>query len=118
MQFRGSREAGWRPRLPEIVRAAIGLYGEVGIRKHLGMAEELLAGDVRASQLAGRFEEESLAFHGRVRGGYLKLAEREPDRFCVIDATAPIDGIAQQIWSIVSEKLPGPSDAGPPELKL
>ncbi len=44
MQFRGSREAGWRPRLPEIVRAAIGLYGEVGTPKHLEMAEELLAG--------------------------------------------------------------------------
>ena len=65
-----------------------------------------------------RFEEESLVFHERVRGGYLKLAEQEPDRFRVIDATAPIDEIAEQIWSIVSEKLPGPSDAGPPELKL
>ena len=44
MQFGGSREAGWRPRLPEIVRAAIDLYREIGMPKHLEMAEELLAG--------------------------------------------------------------------------
>ena len=34
-----------------------------------------------------RFEEEKMAFHQKVREGYLDLAEKEPDRFCVIDAT-------------------------------
>lgn len=65
-----------------------------------------------------RFEEESLVFHDRVRKGYLRIAEQEPDRFRVIDATASIDEIAEQIWSIVSERLPRPSDTRPPELKL
>ena len=65
-----------------------------------------------------RFEEESIEFHERVRRGYLTLAEQEPDRFRVIDAAMSIDTIARQIWSIVAEKLPGPSDAGPTELKL
>jgi dTMP kinase len=33
-----------------------------------------------------RFEEETLAFHEKVRAGYLELARREPDRFRIIDA--------------------------------
>ena len=81
------------------------------------METETLGGRVD-KEGATRFEEEPIEFHERVRGGYLKLAEQEPDRFRVIDATSPIDEIAQRIWSIVSEKLPRPSDTGPPELKL
>ncbi len=34
----------------------------------------------------GRFEAEELAFHERVRTGFLKLAEMEPSRFAVLDA--------------------------------
>ena len=33
-----------------------------------------------------RFEEETLAFHAKVRAGYLELARLEPDRFRIIDA--------------------------------
>lgn len=36
-----------------------------------------------------RMEEESLAFHLRVRQGYLQEAERSPNRFCVLDASLP-----------------------------
>ena len=37
-----------------------------------------------------RFEAEfDLAFHRRVRDGFLALAAAEPDRFAVIDATRP-----------------------------
>lgn len=33
-----------------------------------------------------RFEEETLAFHNRIRAGYLDLARREPERFRIVDA--------------------------------
>ncbi|MFC1798227.1 dTMP kinase [Thermodesulfobacteriota bacterium] len=33
-----------------------------------------------------RFEKETLAFHTKVRAGYLELARREPERFRIIDA--------------------------------
>ena len=37
----------------------------------------------------GRFEAEELAFHERVRTGFLKLARMEPARFAVLDARRP-----------------------------
>ncbi len=37
----------------------------------------------------GRFEAEELAFHERVRAGFLSLAAEEPARFAVLDALLP-----------------------------
>ncbi|MCH9010033.1 MAG: dTMP kinase [Chloroflexi bacterium] len=91
--------------------------GELQTILPLDVANEASGGRVD-KEGATRFEEESIEFHERVRTGYLKIAKKKPERFFVIDATSTIDKIAEQIWSIVSEKLPGPSDAGPPELKL
>lgn len=44
-----------------------------------------------------RFENERLAFHQRVRAGYLDLARLEPQRFAIIDAAADENGVARQI---------------------
>lgn len=52
-----------------------------------------------------RFERETLVFHERVRAGFLELARREPNRFRVIDGTRPVGEVAQQIKTIVDEKL-------------
>lgn len=53
-----------------------------------------------------RFEGEELAFHKRVRSGYLQLALDEPQRWLVIDATLPRDSISNIIWNKVSQLLP------------
>jgi dTMP kinase len=47
-----------------------------------------------------RFEGEDREFHERVRAGYLALALTEP-RFRRIDATAPIDAVADAIAEVV-----------------
>ena len=52
-----------------------------------------------------RFEQEEIAFHQRVREGYLKLAANEPQRWLVIDATQSKGKIAQIIWQRVSQLL-------------
>ncbi len=45
-----------------------------------------------------RFEAEfDLAFHRRVRDGFLALAAAEPDRFAVVDATRPADDVARAV---------------------
>ena len=44
-----------------------------------------------------RFEKEKLAFHRRVRAGYLDLARKEPQRFCIIDAAADAQTVQTRI---------------------
>ena len=55
-----------------------------------------------------RFEQEDIAFHQRVREGYLKLAASEPKRWLVLDATQSKRKIAELIWQKVSQLLSGP----------
>jgi dTMP kinase len=51
----------------------------------------------RVGPLESRIDEESAAFHERVRLGYLALAETEPERIVVIDGRASIVEVAQRI---------------------
>jgi dTMP kinase len=44
-----------------------------------------------------RFEKEALEFHKRVQRGYLELAELEPTRFRIIDATLDVESVHQKI---------------------
>ncbi len=52
-----------------------------------------------------RFEEETLLFHEKVREGYLTLANLEPERFRIIDATHDRDSITRQIVATLSRRL-------------
>jgi len=52
-----------------------------------------------------RFEQEAIAFHRRVREGYLKLASEEPERWLVVDASQSKSKIAEIIWPRVNRLL-------------
>ena len=52
-----------------------------------------------------RLEAEAGEFHGRVRAGYLALAQAEPQRFLVLDAREPIAVIADAIRERVGALL-------------
>ncbi|MGD8880821.1 MAG: dTMP kinase [Desulfobacterales bacterium] len=52
-----------------------------------------------------RFEAETVAFHEKVRAGYLELARLEPDRFRIIDAAESQDQVFTAISNIVSSIL-------------
>ena len=52
-----------------------------------------------------RFEEQPLEFHERVAEGYRTLAREEPSRWFVIDASRPVDQIAERVWSVVGSVL-------------
>jgi len=55
-----------------------------------------------------RLEKEDIAFHERVRSGYLELAEAEPERIRVIDGSGTIEevgaAIRKEVDSIFGEK--------------
>jgi len=53
----------------------------------------------------GRFEAESLAFHERIRQGYLDWAARYPDRFLVVDAAGDPPAVAGRIWTALAPRL-------------
>lgn len=62
----------------------------------------------RAASRAGgeaRFESKGLAFHQRLREGYLRLAEAEPHRCVLIDATAPLEVVGAAVLAAVSAWL-------------
>jgi dTMP kinase len=52
-----------------------------------------------------RFQSEEVAFHERVRRGYLTLARKEPNRFFVINGTMSKQSISQIIWQRVNQLL-------------
>jgi dTMP kinase len=63
---------------------------------HLGLARQMDR---------NRMEEESLAFHERVRAGYLAEATREPDRIKLIDAGRPVEAVHKDVLDAVMEAL-------------
>ncbi|WP_372451807.1 dTMP kinase [Catellatospora tritici] len=63
---------------------------------------------------ADRLESESLAFHERVRYGFLDLAAKDPDRYLVLDATRAEDDLADSVASRLAKLLPpAPRDTDP-----
>jgi dTMP kinase len=68
----------------------------------VGMAR---AAKRRGSADPDRFENEARTYHEKLRDGFLMLAASEPERCVLIDATAPRDDVAEQIWRIVNERF-------------
>ena len=86
-----------------------------GLRPHLTVLLDLPATDglARAGEggVSDRFERETLDFHERVRAGYRTLANSEPERWLVIDASQPSEAVTEQIWRRLEPMLP-PSPQG------
>ena len=59
----------------------------------------------KGTEKRDRFEQEAIAFHRRVREGYLKLASEEPGRWLVVDASQSKAKIADIIWKKVNQLL-------------
>jgi dTMP kinase len=58
---------------------------------------------------ADRLEAESLAFHRRVRRGFLDLAADDPGRYLVVDAGQPPEKVAAQVRTRVEKLLRAPA---------
>ncbi|MCO5093345.1 dTMP kinase [Bosea sp. (in: a-proteobacteria)] len=64
------------------------------------------AGRRRPGEAADRFEGETLAFHRNLRQAYLAIAQAEPQRCVVLDATQPPEALAEAAWRVLRERLP------------
>lgn len=54
-----------------------------------------------------RLDAYALAFHQRVRAGYLEMAAAEPLRWMIIDASCPPAAVQDEVRRVVSAHLPG-----------
>jgi dTMP kinase len=73
---------------------------EVGLSRACG---ELSQG--QRAQSESRFEREAVAFHRRVREGYLHLAREEPQRFRIVDAARDEDRVQADLRAVVAAFL-------------
>jgi dTMP kinase len=53
-----------------------------------------------------RMDQLALDFHQRVRQGFLTLAQAEPERWCLIDASQPVDVVQQRIRAAINLSKP------------
>jgi len=89
-----------------------------GLKPDLTVLLDIQAGEGLArikARRPDRFEQEDIAFHRRVREGFLKLAAGDPERWLVVDATQSKRKIAGIIWQRVSQllSLPGEKERDP-----
>jgi dTMP kinase len=87
--------AGMRPDLTLLfdIEAASGIARARGRNNSRGLEAE------------ARFENEELAFHERVRQGYLALVAQEPERIQVVDASSSAEAIQAEVRKIVDKRL-------------
>lgn len=67
---------------------------EIGQQRRIASGEPL-----------NRFDVDDLAFHQRVRDGFLSAARDEPERWRIIDAAAPVEAVARSVLMTVLERL-------------
>ena len=67
-----------------------------------GKAPARERGDARAED---RYERKGLAFHMKLREGFLEILRRNPKRCRLIDAAQDVDAVTQDVWSILDGAL-------------
>jgi dTMP kinase len=101
-------DAEWIARLHEVLFAGfkpdLTLLLDVPPEAGLARARRQLERGGRASG-ESRFEAEALAFHQRVRTGYLALAQQETGRFRVIDASRDEERVRADLLAVVETFL-------------
>ncbi len=69
--------------------------------EEIGLSRALKRNSDLSQEDQGRFEKEKMAFHKKVREGYLNLAEKDKDRFKIVDASQSINKVEKDIMEIV-----------------
>jgi dTMP kinase len=93
----------------EVLRT-VTAFATQGLTPDLTLYFDIAAGDGLERRLLGgeewnRMDGEALAFHRRVREGYLELARVEPERWELIDANRPIGEVHADVKQLVIARL-------------
>jgi dTMP kinase len=100
--IRGLERISVGPTRPDLT-IVLDLPAELGLKR---------AAARRGHEKADRFETETLDFHRKLRDAFRELAEREPERCVLIDASGDVDTVANAVWAAVNERLePGRAPA-------
>jgi dTMP kinase len=78
-----------------------GLQPDCTLLLDLPPAAGLARARLRSGMAADRFEAETEAFFAKVRAGYLELAQREPHRIQIIDASVDLPGVQAQVIRVL-----------------
>lgn len=74
------------------------------INPEIGLARSLAkAGHMAVKET--RHESRALEFHNNLRNGYLEMAQKEPERFVVLNADKTIEDLHQEIVKTVTERF-------------
>lgn len=84
--------------------AVAGLYPDIVLLLDLPVEEGLRRAGARGGA-RDSFEEEKIAFHQRLRQGFLELAEKRPEPFLVLDATQSPETIFSEVQPILDRYL-------------
>ena len=94
---------------PELI-AALERFILDGVRPDLTLVFDFPpeAGLARAAARPGaemRFESKGMAFHERLRAGFLAIAHAEPERCALIDAAGSVETVEAAVWRAVQDRL-------------
>lgn len=92
--------------IQQVVELATGgLKPDLTLFFDLPVEESMRRIHARDAKHADRIDVEDIAFHQRVRDGYLAIAAAEPGRFRVIDATGTAEEIHRRAWAELEKSL-------------
>jgi dTMP kinase len=85
-------------------------FATQGLKPDLTLCFDIAPGDGLQRRLISgeewnRMDAEALAFHRRVRAGYLELAAAEADRWEILDANRPIEDVQSDVRAALAEHL-------------
>ena len=109
MAYQGYGHGVDRALIGALYRAAVGEYRpDMTLVLDLPVAEGLRRANQRNDDSAAaedRYERMDVAFHERLRAGFLEIAAAEPNRCQVIDAGGEAGDVAARIWAAVTRKF-------------
>jgi dTMP kinase len=106
MAYQGYAGGADRAALAALYRLVAGDFApDLTLILDLPVAVGLARARVRATSGEDRFERMGIAFHEKLRAGFLEIARSEPNRCVVIDATATVDEVHEAVLSTVRQRL-------------